>query len=296
MENQFFLNAGVSHPMQFEPSPPNSSMPTWQSLSSAMEIQSNVLNCPSEQTQDFFYSSTWDKSTDHHHQPLQFDSALSSMVSSPAESNENFVMRELIGKLGAVGNSDHEISPHSHHNSCYSTPLSSPPKPNNIAPMMMNHLVKENFPKPMALNSSVAEFSADPGFAERAAKFSCFGSRSFNERRSTTSQLVVNNNAELPQRSTTVIENGRLHRVSSSPSLKTFGSQLQNHEKMEVANSQEESTISEQTPNGELGVKASDTNPRKRKASSKGKAKEPSNYFNPTKVKEGRFFSVLFWF
>lgn len=115
MENQFFLNAGVAHPLHFEPSP-NSSMPTWQSLSSPMEIQPTVLNCSSEQTQDCFYNPTWDKSTDHH--GLQFDSALSSMVSSPAASNnpnmsnENFVMRELIGKLGAVGNSD-EISPHS---------------------------------------------------------------------------------------------------------------------------------------------------------------------------------------
>ncbi|KAJ1394873.1 Myc-type, basic helix-loop-helix [Sesbania bispinosa] len=196
------------------------------------------------------------------------------MVSSPAASNnpnmsnENFVMRELIGKLGAVGNSD-EFSPHSQplvvassymnggnnstNTSCYSTPLSSPPKL-NIAPMM-NHLVKENLPKPMALNSSVAEFSADPGFAERAAKFSCFGSRSFNDR---SSQLVVNN-GELAKRSAPVMENGKLlTRVSSSPSLKTFESQMENknsplqdQDRMEVANSQEESTISEQTPNGE---------------------------------------------
>lgn len=299
MENQFFSNDGVPLPLHFEPSPPPSSMPTRQSFSSAMEIQSTVLNCSSDQTQDCFYNPTWDKTTDH---GLQFDSALSSMVSSPAAStsnmsNENLVIRELIGKLGTIGSSG-EISPHSQplvlassyingnnnstNTSCYSTPLSSPPKLN--IPPLMNHLVKENFPclggKPMALNSSVAQFSADPGFVERAAKFSCFGSRSFNSR---SSQLVVNN-VELPRRSAQVMENGKLPRVSSSPSLKTLGSQMSAHEnnnsplqdRMEVAaNSQEESTISEQTPNAETWVKASpDMNSRKRKASSKGKAKE----------------------
>jgi hypothetical protein len=61
----------------------------------------------------------------------------------------------------------------------------------------------------------------------------------------------------------------------------------QENERMEVTNSQEESTISEQnTPNGELGVKASpDMNSRKRKASSSSKGKA-SNFTNPTtKVK-----------
>ncbi|XP_003626938.3 transcription factor bHLH62 isoform X2 [Medicago truncatula] len=233
MENQFFLNAG------FEP----------------------------YQTQDCFFNPNWDKSTD---QNLNYDSTLSSIVSSPAAtsspsnpnmSNENFVMRELIGKLGTFG----EISQHS------SNPL--------VLPMM----------------SRVAEFSPDPGFVQRAAKFSCFGSKSFNER---GNQMVMNN-VELAQRSHNLMENGmKLSRVSSSPSLKTFGSQMVNHEnknsslqqeneKMEVANSQEESTISEQnTPNGEIGVKASpDMNSRKRKASSsKGKA---PNSTNPTKGVEG---------
>ncbi|CAJ2635048.1 unnamed protein product [Trifolium pratense] len=254
MENQFFLNVG------FEPSP-HSSMPTWQSISSTMEIQQTSLNCSIDQTQDCFFNPNWDnKSTD---QNLNFDSALSSIVSSPAAtssspqnpnkiSNENFVMRELLGKLGTFG----EISQHSNLN-------------NNIVPMM---------------NSSVPEFSADPGFVQRAAKFSCFGSKSFNER----SNQHVMNNVDLPQRSVNL-----LPRVSSSPSLKNFGSQMgykenknsplqQENERIEVTNSQEESTISEQnTPNGEMGVKASlDMNSRKRKASSsKGKV---SNFTNPT--------------
>lgn len=225
------------------------------------------------------------------------------MVSSPSQSshpnNENFIIRELVGKLGAIGGSD-EIQQHplvvtsssymnngnnSTNTSCYTTPLSSPPKVNIVN---VHNLVNEKLAnlggKSMA--SSVAEFSADPGFAERAAKFSCFGSRSFNDR---SVQLGVNN-AELAQRSAPVIEHGKLSRISSSPLLKTLGSQIgvqenknsafEEHDKMEVANSQEESTISEQTPNGEIGVKISqDVNSRKRKASTKGKAKE-----NPTKV------------
>ncbi|KAK7256122.1 hypothetical protein RIF29_29557 [Crotalaria pallida] len=299
----------------------------WQSLSSssAMDVQATVMNCPSEQPQDCFYNQTWDKSTDH---GLQFDSALSSMVSSPAASNsnmsnENFVIRELIGKVGNIGGGgggchggNDEISPRSQshpfvvasyesvsrhasnnnnsstNTSYYSTPLSSPPKVNNNN----HHLVKENLPslgKPMmAMNSNVAEFSADPGFAERAAKFSCFGSRSFNGR---TTQLGLNsNNVDMTQRSTPMMENGKLPRVSSSPSLKVLGigSQMgtqenKNSSPMEVANSQEESTISEQIPNGDQGLKPSSyMNSRKRKGSSKGKAKETSTSANPAMAAE----------
>ncbi|XP_057437139.1 transcription factor bHLH62-like [Lotus japonicus] len=207
------------------------SMPTWQSPPPPQS---------SEQNQDCFYNTqTWENSTDHH--ALHFDSAMSSMVSSPAASNsnmssDNFAIRELIGKLGNIGGGGDEISP--------------------------------GFLKSMALNSTVAEFSGDPGFAARAAKFSCIGSRSFNGR---SSQLGLNNNAELTQsqRSPSLMENGMLlPRVSSSPSLKLLGSQ------MEGTNSQEESTISEQKPSPCV-------NSRKRKASSRGKAKETANSTNP---------------
>ncbi|XP_028800742.1 transcription factor bHLH78 [Neltuma alba] len=293
MDNDFFLNAAALH---FEPSSSSSpSMPTWHhslSSSSAMDIPVSSSEQPRQQQQDCFYNPTWEKSTLDHHHPhnhhaLQFDSALSSMVSSPAASNsnlsnDNFVIRELIGKLGNIGNSG-EISSYMNGNnsantSCYSTPLSSPPKLNIPPPLMNNNqLMKDKLP--MALNSSVAEFSADPGFAERAAKFSCFGSRSFNGRTST--QLGMNNNADLTQRSSPLMENGKLSRVSSSPSLKALGSQMDN--KNSPLNSQEESTISEQNPNVESGAKPSppDMNSRKRKASSRGKPKE-----NPPKAAE----------
>ncbi|KAG5032669.1 hypothetical protein JHK82_016244 [Glycine max] len=132
---------------------------------------------------------------------------------------------------------------------------------------MVKHLVKEGMPQSLgtstSLNSTVAEFSADPGFAEKATKLSCFGNRSFN---GMTTQLCVNI-AELAQRSYPLVENGKkqLLTVSSSPSLKVFGSQMGTQENnnsplqdlMEVANSQEMSAIYEQTPNGDTGEKPS---------------------------------------
>ncbi|XVE78153.1 hypothetical protein DITRI_Ditri13aG0121000 [Diplodiscus trichospermus] len=282
MENQFFLNAGIqSHPMS-----------AWQSLFAAMEIHTTELNCSPDQSQDCFMNPNWE----------QFDSALSSMVSSPAASNSNisnesFIIRELISKLGSIGNSG-EISPHSQpflasyingnnstNTSCYSTPLNSPPKLN--LPLMDN-LVKEKLPslgKSMGLNSSVADFSADPGFAERAAKFSCFGSSSFNGR---TTQFGLNTNEISAYRSNPLTANVKLPRVSSSPSLKAMGSQgpvaVQGanknspwQDRSELANSQEASNVSEQNHNGDPGLKASkDSNPRKRKAGPKAKPKETS--------------------
>ncbi|KAH1205105.1 Transcription factor bHLH78 [Glycine max] len=163
----------------------------------------------------------------------------------------------------------------------------------NKIPTMVKHLVKEGMPLSLgtstSLNSTVAEFSANPGFAERAAKLSCFGSRSFNGR---TTQLCLNI-AELAQRSSPLVENGKkqLPIVSSSPSLKVFGSQMGTQENnnsplqdlMEVANSQEESAISEQTPNGDTGEKPSPyVNSRKRK----GKSKETLTSTNPPMAAE----------
>ncbi|XP_019461324.1 PREDICTED: transcription factor bHLH62-like [Lupinus angustifolius] len=256
MENQFFLNSQM-----------------WQSSlsSSAMDFNNKTL----------------DKSNDH---SLQFDSALSSMVSSPAASNsnisnDNFIIRELIGKLGNINNNNNNST---NNTSCYNTPLSSPPKVNNNNNNNINNNNNSYLVKPMmSLNSStVGEFSSDSGFAERAAKFSCFGSRSFNGRRT---QLGLKNNDELAQRSNTFMENGKYTRVSSSPSLQVLGvgSQMGIQENknspMEVANSQEESTISEQIPNFDNGVKPSSyMNSRKRKgSSSKGKTKETSTSANP---------------
>ncbi|OAY34841.1 hypothetical protein MANES_12G051000v8 [Manihot esculenta] len=289
MEGEFFLNARIPPPpLQFEPAS-TSAMPTWHSLSSAMELQ--------EQSPDCFFTPNCVKSTD---QCLHFDSALSSMVSSPAASNSNisgesFMIRELIGKLGSINNNNSgEISPHSRpmlpasyitpgnnstNTSCYSTPLNSPPKL-DLPPLDQFSRENLNFPSlgtPLGLNSSVAEFTADPGFAERAAKFSCFGSRSFNGR---SGQLGLNN-AEFAYKCNPLMGNGKLPRVSSSPSLKIIGSQKVNkscsplQDRSELANSSQESSVSEQTQNGEAALKAtSELNSKKRKAVYKGKSKE----------------------
>lgn len=281
MENEFFLNAGIPAPV---------AMPIWPSAAMEIQIQATneMMNCSSEQSSDcFFNPNNWEKSTDH---SLQFDSALSSIVSSPAASNSNIsnessVIRELIGKLGNIGNNSgageitpNSLAPYINNNSnnnngssstnasCYTTPLNSPPKLN--LPMSLGNS--------MPLNSSVAEFSADPGFAERAARFSRFGSRSFNGR--STGQFVPNHNPDQFGLSRSnnnpnpMTANEKLPRVSSSPSLKVLGSQAQAagnkspQDRSELANSQEESSVSEQVPN--------DFNSRKRKAVSKGKGKE----------------------
>ncbi|CAA7396181.1 unnamed protein product [Spirodela intermedia] len=120
-----------------------------------------------------------------------FESALSSMVSSPSSTNpapsaaENLVIRELIGRLGSICNSG-EISPQSHRfgggggaTSCYSTPLNSPPKLNLST--MVDHLPRlgNSAPPPPPLTTHLTAFAADPEFAERAARLSCFGGRCY---------------------------------------------------------------------------------------------------------------------
>lgn len=293
MESEYFFNAGVPpQALLFEPTSTSSLMPIWQSLSSPMEMQDN---CSARR----LFNSNWEKSTDH---SPHFESSLSSMVSSPGVSNcnvsnESFMARELIGKLGNIDSSSNpgEISPHSQpmlaasyitaannsaNTSCYTTPLNSPPK---LKMPAMDQFSKEhsNIPslgKPMGLNSSVAEFTADPGFAERAAKFSCFGSRSFNGRISQLGQ----NNAEMANGCNPLMGNGKLARVASSPLLKAVGSQKGNkstplQDRSELTNSQE-SSVSEQIPSGEAGLKVSnELNSRKRKALSKGKAKQSAS-------------------
>ncbi|GMP48632.1 hypothetical protein CsSME_00015916 [Camellia sinensis var. sinensis] len=277
MDKEYFLNAVIP--------------PTWKSMSSFPE-----LNCLPEQSSDCFLNC--DKSTEQYG---SFESAMSSMVSSPvasnsAMSNDVFAIRELIGKLGNICNSTTQIS----HNSCYTTPLNSPPKL-HLPPKLANS---------MPMNHNLPSLSADPGFAERAAKFSCFGSRSFNGR---TSQLGLNN-GELPYRLSPLMASVKLPRVSSSPSIKAAVSPVGAQEnknstqaqmemrssigsdtkfrkvlesatldRTEFASSNEGSSVSEQIPNGETVLKNPiSSNSRKRKAGSRGK----SNSVDATKVTE----------
>ncbi|XP_042013034.1 transcription factor bHLH62-like isoform X2 [Salvia splendens] len=121
----------------------------------------------------------------------------------------------------------------------------------------LRHLIgKLDRSSPAALPS----LAADPGFAERAAKFSCFGSRSFNGRTSSP-----------PGSATPGQSMVALPRVASSPSLKLNGSPPPRNRKLpgSGANSNEESSVSEQIPSGETG-----SNSRKRKSASRGKNKD----------------------
>ncbi|ESQ32450.1 hypothetical protein EUTSA_v10004031mg [Eutrema salsugineum] len=246
MENELFMNTELPPPpemaVHFEP--PSSSSPTlnW-------ALMDPNLSRNSSPPQDCF---PWEKSTEQQQQQSFFDSALSSLVSSPTPSNSNFsggggdgfMIRELIGKLGNIGNSSGEIygAPMGNNNgqesrsaSCYATPMSSPPPPM------------------MSRTTPLTEFSGDPGFAERAARFSCFGSRSFNGR--TNSGLPINNG--------NIVSSGKLTRVSSTPALKALVSP-------EFASAVSRPMI----PAGESNPKLPGEFSRKRKSASKGKPKE----------------------
>lgn len=303
MEKEYFFNAEFPPQLHFQPS------------LSALQMPNG------------FHSPNFDKLMEQY---SQFESALSSMITSPAASNsatDTFAIRELKGKLGTIFSTG-EISQeflrgasyigggdNSPNSSCYNTPTDSPPQ---LHLPVMSHFVKENLPNlgnPIPKNSALPALSADPGFAERAAKFSCFGSRSFHGR---TSQIGLNN-AEFQYRSSSLLMgNGKLPRVSSSPSLKEAGSpvgiqvnknSVQTQMEMRsgngsasasgrnfgnlsgsAANSNEASSVSEQNPSGEnsLGT-PKELNYRKRKGVSRGKAKEAalSQSANAKKEAEG---------
>eukprot|EP00268_Persea_americana_P017610 TRINITY_DN184_c1_g1_i1.p1 TRINITY_DN184_c1_g1~~TRINITY_DN184_c1_g1_i1.p1 ORF type:complete len:585 (+),score=133.36 TRINITY_DN184_c1_g1_i1:302-2056(+) len=225
----------------------NSAPPNWKS-SSGMDAQLGELSFFQEQLPSCFLNLNWENSMD---QSVPFESALSSIVSSPAASNaapasaERAMIRELIGRLGSISNSG-EISPtsqtlggssnsyiggnnNSTNTSCYSTPLNSPPKLNLSK---MDHQLRGNLPisgNSIAPHPSFAPLSTDPGFAERAAKFSCFSSRNLG----TLPGKFGLPEPELPYRSATRAESGKLSRVSSSQSLKA-GSQMSILENKEI--------------------------------------------------------------
>ncbi|KFK38192.1 hypothetical protein AALP_AA3G081200 [Arabis alpina] len=243
MENELFMNVGVSHPPEMTSSPSLN----WVSMETTQPMDPSL-------TRDCFF---WEKSTEQ----SIFDSALSSLVSSPTPSNsnfsgggrdggDNFVIRELIGKLGNIG----EI-----YGSGYATPMSSPP-PRSMLPAMKT--------------SPLAEFSGDPGFAERAARFSCFGSRSFNGR--TNSPFPLNTGP-------TATTNGKMTRVSSTPSLKPLTSQIPAGEysgevgrkrKAKAKSKQNSPTIASLSPNLSKEIEEKEDSDSKRSKKSEENAKE----------------------
>lgn len=244
----------------------------------------NELNCS-------LFKPNWENSISMD-QSDPFESALSSMVSSPTASNanggnnngENIVLRELIGRLGSICNSG-EISPHQNPNfinggnrsadtSCYSTPLNSPPKLN--LSIMENHQMRAQFQN--SGGNHFPPFATDPGFVERAARFSCFASKGFSE---------------IPPK----LDSGKISRVSNSGSNPTVQenwdgnlklSRLSRSSTPENGDSRENSSVSEQIGVTEIGMIPA--NSRKRKSNSKGKGKESSA---PTPAKDSA--NVIFF-
>ncbi|XP_076920104.1 transcription factor bHLH62-like isoform X2 [Bidens hawaiensis] len=107
--------------------------------------------------QGSFFNSNCENSMDQRdvfESVLNSNSNSSSGVSIPGAAADSIVLRELIGRLGGICNSTDTSAT----NSCYNTPLNSPPKANLSVPG--NH----QFP-----------FRTDPGFADRAARFLSFG-------------------------------------------------------------------------------------------------------------------------
>ncbi|KAK8703609.1 hypothetical protein V6N13_047259 [Hibiscus sabdariffa] len=226
-----------------------SRQPTWNTRGLVAEMQMNELNSATEQVGNWFLNPNWDNSMD---QSDPFESALSSMVSSPAASNvpvsgENVMMRELIGKLGNICNSGDA--------SCYSTPLNSPPRLN---------LSMVNLPN----QSTLAPFSADPGFAERAARLSCFSTGGnfggLNDPLMDSSKLSGNQSVNGTQSN----QNSPMAGNSGSDKKNTGVSRSSSPENAESGVSKEESSVSQQIPSG------NDAGTRKRKSIPRGKAKE----------------------
>lgn len=200
-----------------------------------------------EQLQNCFFNPNLDNNINNSD---PFESALSSMVSSPiaipnnnsSSGGDNFVLRELIGRLGSICNNSRELSPNSYNmnnnnnstnNSCYSTPLNSPPK--------LNLSMMGNLPP--------TQITTDPGFAERAARFSCFA---------------------------TNLESGQLSRVSSFKDVNLV------QKNSELGDSRENSSVSEQI------IGQNDTNSRKRKSISKGKSTKIANEKNESNPKRSK--------
>ncbi|OWM76721.1 hypothetical protein CDL15_Pgr004933 [Punica granatum] len=242
-----------------------------------------------------FFNPSWENSISMD-QTDPFESALSSIVSSPVASTmgpgegDHGMIKELIGRLGVICNSG-EISPQSYfehrssnnstNTSAYTTPLNSPPK---LSLSMMDHQIRGNFWMPGTQfhphsQQSFVPFSTDPGFAERAARSSCFGVRNF------AGGLQLNGS----QRQAVT---AKKEKVLSRDGNSGFG---------DAGDSREGSSLSEQIPGVEMNnMRAqNDANARKRKSAQRGKPKDSTlppkdsevagenNQPSPKKIKSG---------
>ncbi|KAL9240081.1 hypothetical protein vseg_014341 [Gypsophila vaccaria] len=118
----------------------------------------------------------WPNNNNQNNEPLLFESTLTSVVSSPSSSpyggsgGGGVMINELIGRLGSIVHDSN--ARRSSDNSCYSTPLHSPPLSSS----------KFDFSSLMnsANNNNISLGCLNDDFVERAAKFSCFGNNNNN--------------------------------------------------------------------------------------------------------------------
>ncbi|KAI3682579.1 hypothetical protein L1987_82649 [Smallanthus sonchifolius] len=206
---------------------------------------------PEIPTADGFSRPNWQKSDQY----SQFESAV---VSSPV-SNDIVAVRELVGKLGGEFSPAAMTAPPP-YGSTNALLNSSPPPKLNL------HGIRNS----VSINPNLPFFPADPGFAERAAKYSCFGNGSFNDR---INQLGLNSSKpEIPIGSNVspVTCTGKFPPVGfeekrNSDEINMKLSRLSGS----ASNSNDGSSVSEQIPSGELGFKnRKHSNSRKRKGGS----------------------------
>ncbi|CAL9048161.1 transcription factor bHLH77-like [Musa acuminata AAA Group] len=220
------------------------------------------------------------------HHDAQFESAISSFVSSPSSNpsagNGSVVVRALIGRFGSICDSG-EIS----QTSCYSTPLDSPPK---LTLPVLGHRQQGGGGLPMPgtmADGQFTPFAANPGFTERAARSSCFGAWSYGGLGDQSGLPVARN----------------LSRAPSSHSLKSAGAlqmgvpdngkdaSKSNPERMEMEmRSKLGGGMPPSSTSGRTMAGGAANNVSKRKAASKGRGKEAplssSNVNSPTAAED----------
>ncbi|RWW88684.1 hypothetical protein BHE74_00002431 [Ensete ventricosum] len=221
------------------------------------------------------------------HHDAKFESAISSLVSSPSlnpsSGNGSVVVRELVGWLGSICDSG-DIS----QTSCYSTPLNSPPK---LTLPVLGHRQQGGGGLPMPGNEMAdgqfTGFAANPGFVERAPRSSCFGAWSYGG---------LGDQSGLP-------EAGNLSRVPSSHSLKSAGAlqmgvpdngkdaSKSNPERIETEmRSKLGGGMPPSSTSGRTMASGAANNVSKRKAASRGRGKEAplssSNVNSPTAAED----------
>ncbi|WOL02503.1 transcription factor bHLH77 [Canna indica] len=210
----------------------------------------------------------------------EFESALSSLVSSPSSNPpapaEGAVFRELVGRLGSICD-DGEISRSSRQSiadsSCYSSPLNSPPKLNLS---VMDHRQASTGGLPVLVNrmpgaARLGPFSAELGFAAQ------FG---LPETGNHSGVPIIGSRIGIPN------EVGRPGSAKLDMEMRSKFGESSTPEASELGNGQEDSLLPDRMTAEASSVTLrgiSDSNAGKRKAAAKRKGKEASSSTNMAK-------------